>query len=102
MPKALETLYIAANTKRTADITQTASDQLIDCIGSRMFAQVGFHVQEAAQLCRTHGLAALLAGRPKEEQDAFRAFMADLKTYWEAQSPTPFPELPETAQEGGE
>lgn len=96
--KPLSAIVEYVRSVKTADEQQKAADQLASAI-ERLYAQVGFHVEEISMLCRTYGQANLLARLPENLRPIVVGVIAGVEQTWVGMSDVPFPAMPDQPEE---
>ena len=94
MSKPLTSIVDYVRAEREEDAAKKAAVEYLANI-ERMYAQVGFHMEANAALCRKHGRAALLAKLPPELAALGEAVTDGVRTAWTQLSDTAFPEMPD-------
>jgi hypothetical protein len=93
MSKPVDVIFAYKAAVDQESAIEKAADQAVDCY-ARFFSQVAGLTREYALLCQQFGRDNLLAQLPADVAAALEAGRTSLETFWAANSPYPFPEMP--------
>lgn len=89
----LDMIVTEARAEQQRNAIHDAAYQFIGNI-TRLYEQVGFHIDANAALANQYGMTSLMAELPAEVSANAAGFLGALKTMWEQLTGNPFPDMP--------